>query len=191
MVTEPVSGGVPRSSARWGGAFIFGLLMMVIGILALAATVWTGVASIIFLGVMIAASGVAEIAHALRVRKTGAPVQYLLGGILSLVVGVLIAARPGAGLVAATLLLIGYFFVSGLFRTITSLFDRYAQWGFDLAYGLGSIALGVILVANWPTSALWLVGTLVGLEIIFRGAALMAASLTVRRLMRGEHRATA
>ena len=196
MAGEPVSGGVPaesgrRSAAAWGGAFVLGLLMVAIGVLALAATAWTSLLSIVYLGIMIAASGVAEIAHAVRARRTGGTVQYLLGGILSLVVGVLMAARPGAGLVAATLLLIGYFFVSGLFRVVTSLMDRYAQWGFDFAYGLGAIVLGVVLVATWPLSALWLVGTLVGLEIIFRGAALMAGGLTLRQLVHREHRATA
>ncbi|MGC4113257.1 MAG: HdeD family acid-resistance protein [Myxococcales bacterium] len=190
MAIDPVSMGVPRTSATWGGAFVLGLLMMVVGVLALASTAWTGIASIIYFGVLIAASGIAEIVHALRVRRSGGPVQYLLGGILSVVVGVLMAARPGAGLVATTLLLIGYFFVSGLFRVVSSVIDRYAHWGYDFAYGLCALVLGVVLAANFPVTALWLVGTLVGLEIIFRGAALMAGGLALRQL-RHHQRASA
>jgi uncharacterized membrane protein HdeD (DUF308 family) len=190
MANEQTSNEMPRSSAMWGGAFVLGLLMMVFGLLLLGVTELTSLASIIFLGIMLAASGVVEIVQGIRGRRAGAPVQYLLGGILSLVVGVLIAARPGAGLVAATLLLIGYFFISGIFRAVTSIFDRYPQWGFDFFYGLCAIALGVILVASWPGSAMWLVGALVGLEIIFRGASLMASSLALRQVVRGEHRAT-
>ncbi|HEY3450416.1 MAG TPA: DUF308 domain-containing protein [Myxococcales bacterium] len=190
-MAEPFAERSPRSSAYWGGPFVLGLLMIAIGVLALSAAVWTSLASILYLGILIAFSGLVQIGHALRYRKAGAATGTLLGGILSAVIGVLIAARPAAGLAAVTLLLIGYFFVSGLFRTITSLLDRYPSWTWDLAYGLSAIVLGVVLVANWPASALWLVGTLVGLEIIFRGAALMAGSLALRRVVHHEGRVTA
>jgi uncharacterized membrane protein HdeD (DUF308 family) len=178
-----------EASAGWGGPFVLGLLVMAVGVLALLSALWTGLASIILLGILLAISGVLQIGYSFGRDRTGSPGVHLLAGILSAVVGVLIAARPAIGLAALTLLLAGYFFASGLFRTITSVVDRYARWGWDFAYGISAIILGIILVASWPTSAAWLVGTLVGLEIIFRGASLMAASLALRRLVSG--RATA
>jgi len=79
-------------------------------------------------------------------------------GILSLVVGVLLFIHPGTGLVSLTLLLIGYFWFAGLFRTVTSLFERYEGWGFDFAYGLCAIAVGAIAARAWPISSFWLLG---------------------------------
>jgi uncharacterized membrane protein HdeD (DUF308 family) len=90
---------------------------------------------------------------------------------------------PGAGLAALTLLLAGYFFASGLFHTITSLVDRYPRWGWDLVYGAVSLVLGIVVMSRWPVSAVWLVGTLVGFGILFRGLTLMAGSLSFRRAL--------
>jgi uncharacterized membrane protein HdeD (DUF308 family) len=81
-------------------------------------------------------------------------------------------------------MLAGYFFASGLFHAITSVMDRYARWGWDFVYGAISLFLGVVVMSEWPVSAVWLVGTLVGLGILFRGVALMAGSLTLRRALR-------
>jgi uncharacterized membrane protein HdeD (DUF308 family) len=110
--------------------------------------------------------------------------MFLLGGILSIVVGAMVLARPGAGLVAMTLLLAGYFFASGLFRGITSLVDRYAGWGWDFFYGLVSVVLGIIISAQMPTSSLWALGVVVGVEIFVRGLSIMAGALTLRGAMR-------
>ena len=90
--------------------------------------------------------------------------------------------RAGAGLATITLLLAGYFIANGLFRCVTSVADRYFHWGWDFALGAISIFLGVIVIGQWPVSALWVVGTLVGVEIFFRGLGLMVAGLDIRRL---------
>jgi uncharacterized membrane protein HdeD (DUF308 family) len=171
-------------SGLWGGPFVMGLLLSLLGIVALGAVVITSVASVIFFGSMLVVAGIFEIVHALRVRKTGPFLMFLLGGVLSVVVGAMVLARPGSGLVAMTLLLAGYFFASGLFRGITSLVDRYAGWGWDFAYGIVSVVLGIIISAQMPTSTLWALGLVVGVEILSRGISIMAGALAVRGAMR-------
>jgi uncharacterized membrane protein HdeD (DUF308 family) len=190
MADERVDERGALPSAVWGAPFVLGLLMTLVGLLALSMAVWTSLASIIFLGVMLFISGLIEIGHAFRTWKTGRPLAHFLGGILSAVVGVLLAARPLAGLAAVSLLLAGYFFASGLFRAITSIADRYSQWGWDLLYGISAVILGVVLLAQWPNSALWVVGVLVGIEILFRGTTLMAGGLGLRHVIRARGRAT-
>jgi uncharacterized membrane protein HdeD (DUF308 family) len=167
----------------WGGPFVMGLLLALLGIVSLGAVVITSVASVIFFGSMLVVAGVFELIHAFRVRKTGPFLMFLLGGVLSIVVGAMVLAKPGAGLVAMTLLLAGYFFASGLFRGITSLVDRYAGWGWDFAYGIVSVVLGVIISAQMPTSTLWALGLVVGVEILSRGISIMAGALAVRGAM--------
>ncbi len=182
----------PRvNSAAWGGPFILGLLTMLLGIVALGAAFFTSLVSAILFGALLGGAGVMEIISAFRERKSGGPFWlYLLGGILSVVVGLFILVYPAAGLGAMTLLLAGYFFASGLFHAITSVMDRYPRWGWDFFYGAVSIFLGILVMRQWPISAVWLVGTLVGIGIFFRGVALMAGALTVRRVLRSGGPAT-
>ncbi|WP_426752167.1 HdeD family acid-resistance protein [Myxococcus sp. Y35] len=183
---NPTADVAPRvNSAAWGGPFILGLLMTILGIVALGAAFFTSLVSAILFGALLAGAGIMEVISAFRERKSGGPFWlYLLSGILSVVVGLFILVYPAAGLGAMTLLLAGYFFASGLFHTITSVMDRYARWGWDFFYGAVSIVLGIIIMRQWPISAVWLVGTLVGIGIFFRGIALMAGALTVRRVLR-------
>jgi uncharacterized membrane protein HdeD (DUF308 family) len=172
------------TASLWGGPFVMGLLLTILGVVALGAVVLTSLFSVIFYGSMLVVAGAFEIVHAFRVRKTGPFLMFLLGGVLSLVVGAMVVAQPGAGLFAVTLLMAGYFFASGLFRGITSLSDRYEGWGWDLAYGFVSVALGVIIFAQLPASSLWALGIVVGVEILSRGISIMAGALAVRGVLR-------
>lgn len=176
--------GPPITSSLWGGPFVMGLLLALLGVVALGAVVLTSFFSVIFYGSMMVMAGGFELVHAFRIRKTGPFVMFLLGGILSIGVGVMLLARPGAGMLALTLLLAGYFFASGLFRGITSVVDRYEGWGWDLAYGLVSVALGAIIFAQFPASSMWALGVVLGVEILFRGLSIMAAALAVRGVLR-------
>ncbi|GEN12529.1 Uncharacterized membrane protein HdeD, DUF308 family [Myxococcus fulvus] len=183
---DPIAGeGGRAASAAWGPLFVLGVLMAILGLVALGSSFITSMVSVILFGALLAGTGIAEIISSFRVRKSGGPFWlYLLNGVLSTVVGIFVLMNPAAGLGALTLLLAGYFFASGLFHVVTSLMDRYPKWGWDFAYGAISIALGVIIMAQWPISAVWLVGTLVGISILMRGIALMAGSLELRRAMR-------
>jgi uncharacterized membrane protein HdeD (DUF308 family) len=102
--------------------------------------------------------------------------------VLSLVVGGLFLYRPVAGLASLTLLIAGYLFVSGLFHGITAIADRYPRWGWEVAYSIVALALGVYVVAQWPLSTLWVLGAVVAVEILARGITLVAASWVLRDL---------
>jgi uncharacterized membrane protein HdeD (DUF308 family) len=182
---QPISSRM--GSSVWGGPFVVGLLITLLGCLALASVGITSLISVFFYGLLLTVMGIGEIIHAFRVRKTGPFLLFLLGGVLSVVVGVLVLAWPAAGLAAMTLLLAGYFFATGLFRSITSIMDRYPRWGWDFADGIVCVALGVIIMAQWPLSTLWAVGIVVGVGLISRGIALMASSLAVRNVIREVH----
>ena len=77
-------------------------------------------------------------------------------------------------------------FAAGLFHAITAVADRYPRWGIDFLYGVVALALGVYIVASWPISSFWVLGTVVGIEIIARGVALVSASWALRSIEHGE-----
>jgi len=175
------------TAAIWGAPFVGGLLIAAIGILAIVLAAVATLATVFAFGLLLVVGGIIEMAAAFRRREGHQLLLPLLSGVLSLVVGVLFIARPVTGLAAITLMLAAFFFASGLFRGITSLMDRYARWGLDLLYGVVAIALGVILLAGFPLAPLWVIGTLVGVELLVRGSAIMGMALMVRGEMR-EHR---
>jgi uncharacterized membrane protein HdeD (DUF308 family) len=176
-------------STFWGGPVIMGILMMALGVFAMGSTRVTmvvGVVSIVTLGVLMAASGIVEIVYGLRAgREKGVWPLLLLAGLLSLAVGILFLLRPAAGLGALTFLLAGYFIASGLLRAVTSVVDRYHHWGWDFATGVISLLLGGIVIAQWPLSAMWLLGLLVGIEVFVRGLMLVAMGMEMRGYVRG------
>jgi uncharacterized membrane protein HdeD (DUF308 family) len=162
-----------------------GVLLIMGGVLAVAASVLTTLVSAIFIGALMSVVGVFEIGTAFRLRRGGPIWQLLLAGVLALVVGVLFLWRPLAGAASLTLLIAGYMFASGLLRGISAVADRYPRWGWDFAYGIIAVLLGVYVVASWPISALWVLGTLVGAEIFARGVAIVAASWALRDIEHG------
>jgi uncharacterized membrane protein HdeD (DUF308 family) len=164
----------------WGVPMTLGVLTIICGVFALFASVLTSIVSAVMIGSLLVAVGGLEIAAAFRIRHTGPTLLYSLAGLLTIVVGALFVCRPLAGMASLTLLIACYMFASGLFRGVTAIADRYPGWGWDFAYGLTAIMLGVYVSASWPVSSLWLLGTVVAAEIIVRGCALVAASWVLR-----------
>jgi uncharacterized membrane protein HdeD (DUF308 family) len=132
------------------------------------------------MGSILVAVGILEVVTAIRLRSSGPFLRLLFGGVLTGVVGGLFLYRPLAGMEALTLLVAFHLFAGGLFCGITSVADRYRGWGWDLAYGLVATAMGVWVVMTFPVSSLWVIGTVVSVEIISRGFALAAASWALR-----------
>ncbi len=168
----------------WSATFVMGFALALLGAFCVWAAAITGLVSILTLGVILIAGGVVEGVHAFRTRGRGGTAEYALSALFTIVLGVLFVVRPTAGLAAISLVLAVYFFGSGLFRTVMSAGDRYPHWGWDFLYGVSGIVLGALIMARWPISSLWIVGTLVGIEIFMRGVAIIAASLVARRVLR-------
>jgi uncharacterized membrane protein HdeD (DUF308 family) len=191
MTTTTTGSRLPAADGRaratlWGGPLILGLLIVVLGIVALVATGVTGVASVLLLGSLLVAGGLVELVSAFRDRAAGRFLLHLVGGLFSIVVGVFFWIRPVAGLASLTLLFGSFLACVGLLRGITSVMDRYPGWGWDAFYGLLALALGVVVLASWPISTVWAIGTLVAVELIGRGIAMVALAMGVRRTLHGE-----
>ena len=175
----------PARAASTGTSFVVGMLLFGLGILALILADVVTVASVVVFGVLLIVAGIAELTDA-RPRRRGGDRYFLsfLSGLLSIAVGFALLVRPALGVVGSGLLVAGWLLATGLFRGVLALVDRYPYWGWDLFYGLVSILVGLWLVASLPTSAAWLLGTMVAVELLARGVAVMGASVALGRLER-------
>jgi uncharacterized membrane protein HdeD (DUF308 family) len=186
---------VPSSSlvAEWqrhrGWMIGLGVVLTILGVLAIAAAVFTTVLSMKVLGWMLIIGGIVQIVHAFSAPRWRGVVLSLLEGIVYGVVGVLIATRPLESAVVATLLLGGFLMISGLFRiVIVPTFLRARNWGWVMASGIISFLLGLTIWAQWPVSGAWVLGAFVGIEMIGWGISLIMLGVALRDVDAAEAR---
>jgi uncharacterized membrane protein HdeD (DUF308 family) len=149
------------------------VLMILAGIMALIFPVISSVAIVIFLGWLLIFSGVLQAFSLIDARHVPHFWLQLVSVVLSVLVGILFLRNPGAGLLTLTLLLIVFFMVEGISKIIFSLTIRpFPNWGWVFASGVVGILLAFYLWANTPVTAIWLLGVLLGIELISEGAAL-------------------
>ena len=148
-------------------------LMILAGVLALIFPVISSVAIVFFLGWLLIFSGILQAISLIDAWHVPHFWLQLVSVVLSVLVGILFLRNPGAGLLTLTLLLIVFFMVEGISKVIFSLTIRpFPNWGWVFASGVISILLAFYLWANTPVTAIWLLGVLLGIELICEGAAL-------------------
>ena len=161
---------------------IEGVLLVVTGILAIVFPVVSSAAVVVLLGWLLIVSGVVQGISLIGAGHVPHFWLQLISVILAVLVGFLFLRDPAQGMLTITLLLIVFFMIEGISKVVFSLTIRpFPNWGWVLASGLVGILLAVILWANLPVTALWLIGLLLGIELISVGAALAYLAWSVRQ----------
>jgi uncharacterized membrane protein HdeD (DUF308 family) len=182
-VQEAISdwAGEARKNAGW--LIGFGVLTVIAGVLAIAAPLGSGLGITIFIGVALAIGGGARIIAAFGADSFGQGALAFIGGLLGAVAGVILATRPGLGLATLTLLIGSYLLVDGIASAVLAFRVRPDQgWGWILFSGIITVLLGILLLAEWPISGTWALGTLVGVNLLFSGFAMISIGSAARRL---------
>ena len=158
-----------------------GGLMILAGILALVYPVVSSFAVVFLLGCVLIVSGVVQGISLIDARDVPHFWLQLVSAVLSVIVGVLLIRYRGAGLLVITLLLLVYFMVEGISKVIFSLTIRpFPNWGWVLASGILTILIAFYLWASLPVTAIWLLGLLLGIQLLCEGAALGYLAWQVR-----------
>jgi uncharacterized membrane protein HdeD (DUF308 family) len=172
LTASAFAGGESKGNVR-GWVIAAGVTLLVLGTAAVIYDVTATFASVELFGWLLMLAGAMQIVHAFQVRTWSGFFLYLLDGIIRATVGTLLVVYPGSGALTLTLVLSFYFIVGGLFKTIGSMVLQFPSWGWSVASGLVSVALGVLLAMQWPTSGLWFIGFAVGIDLILYGWALL------------------
>lgn len=159
-----------------------GIILIAAGVLAILYPVISSVAVVTLLGWLLIISGLAQ---AISLIGAGQAPHFWLQVIsvaLAVLIGFLLLRDPGEGLLALTLLLIVFFMIEGISKVVLSLTIRpFPNWGWVCLSGLVGIVLSVILWASMPVTALWLIGLMLGVQLISVGAALGWLAWQVRK----------
>jgi len=162
-----------------------GVFTMLLGIFAISSPLFVGIAVQYFVGSALMIGGLFQILHALKGNGAGKSFFTILSGLLSVICGGIMFAKPLFGLGVITLFLIAYFVIDGLVK-ITYAFKHRPQpgWGGLLFSGVITLLLGLAIWRQWPVSGVWAIGTLFGINLIFNGWAMIFTGSTVRQVIK-------
>jgi uncharacterized membrane protein HdeD (DUF308 family) len=168
-----------RNNSGWVTAL--GVVMMILGLLAMLSPLVTGIAIAWMVGFLVLFGGVTRMVFAFRAQSWGLGILCVLLGGLGILAGLLTIAHPLLGLGFLTLLLAGYLVVEGVTEAIFAFRMRpLPGWGWTLASGVAAIVLGTLIWSQWPLSGAWALGLLVGIKILFTGSSLMGLGMAAR-----------
>ena len=170
-----------RRASTW--SILWGASLICLGMLSLAMPLVAAVAINVLIGWLIVLAGVVHLVVAFHSREAGSVIWRLLVGLAYICFGGYVIARPDLGVVTLTLLLGSLFLVEGIFNII--LYFRapsIMRSSWFLLDGIVTLLLGAMIYMQWPSSAAWAIGTLVGVSLIFSGVTRVMVSLTVRKV---------
>ena len=176
-----VQSAVGAAMRRHRGLFLFeGILLTVLGIVAVLVPVIASLAATLFFGWIFLLSGVVGLYTTLHGRHVPGFWWSLLSAVVGIVAGVLLLGWPAQGVFSLTSVLIAFLLVEGAVTVFYALEHRSgpAHWGYLLASGIVDLALGIILFAGLPGTATWALGLLIGINMFFGGWALILMALS-------------
>jgi uncharacterized membrane protein HdeD (DUF308 family) len=171
-----------RKSIGWSIAL--SLLMIFSGILAIFIPPVAGITVTILVGWLLVFSGIIHFVYAWQTRGAGGVILELLLGCAYLVAGVYVLLRPLQGMVSFTLALAIYLLVESVLEFALAIRLRpLLGSGWLFVDSLITFVVAIMIWRTWPSSSAWVLGTLVGVSMLFSGITRLMISLAARRLI--------
>ena len=165
---------------HWKLFLVEGIILVVLGLLAVAVPLVAGLAVTILFGWLFLISGVVGLVTTFSMRHAPGFWWSLVSAVLAIVVGAWLLIQPQFGLVSLTYLLIAFFIVEGIATIMFALEHKGAlsgRWGWMLASGVVDLILAVIIIAGLPGTIAWALGLIVGINMVFGGASMIGMAL--------------
>ncbi|MGO9007160.1 MAG: HdeD family acid-resistance protein [Beijerinckiaceae bacterium] len=173
--------------AHWRLFLFQGVIMIILGIVAIALPVAATIAVDIYVGWLFLIAGIVGLVALFSAGNIPAFLWSLITAALAVAVGVLLLWKPVEGAVSLTLVLTAFFIVEGIFQIVTSIAYRDViggTWSWMLVSGICDLALAAIIILGWPFSAAWVLGLLVGINLITSGFAIVMAAMAGRAIFK-------
>ncbi len=172
--------GIARESVGW--SIGFSVLLILLGLVALATPFIAGVVIETIVAWLLIFGGIGHFFLAWHVRGAGSHIWEFLVGLAYIAAGVFLFLHPVAGLVSLTLFLGAYLLIKGIFELIAGFTVRgVAGGGWIFVDAVVSIILAGFIWLHLPSAAEWVVGTLLGVAILFSGISRLALAIAARR----------
>jgi uncharacterized membrane protein HdeD (DUF308 family) len=168
---------------HWGLFLAEGIILVILGVIAIVVPQIATLAFTILIGWLFFIAGVVGLFTTAWMR--GAPGFWwsLVSAIIAIAAGVVLLLWPVNGTLSLTLVLIAFFIVEGAASILYAIDHRdqlSGRWGWMLVSGIIDIILAAIILTGLPGTAFWALGLLVGINMVFGGAALIAMAMAAR-----------
>ena len=170
---------------HWVLFLVEGVVLLVLGATAVVLPAIATLAVTILFGWLFLVSGIVGLVTSFWMRHAPGFWWSLLSAVLGIVVGAMLLGSPLTGAFSLTLVLISFFLIEGAVSIMFALDHKRelsGQWGWMLVSGLIDLVLAVMIFTGLPSTAVWAVGLLVGINMIFGGCALVAMALHARKM---------
>jgi uncharacterized membrane protein HdeD (DUF308 family) len=158
---DAIVGVTPEMVHNWGWFLAFGIVLMVLGIVAVVRSTIATIASMVFFGWLLVFASIIQFVEAFMVGRWAGFFLHLMIAILFGVVGLLMVVRPVISAEALTFLMSLFFLLGGLYQLVTALWSHLPGWGWQALNGIIAAVMGVLILAPWPVSGLWVIGLFV------------------------------
>src|SRR6201994_3555036 len=166
--------------AKWGWILALGIVYVIAGFVALGSVVMATVASVLIVGVMMIVAGVAEIINAFQCKGWGRFLIWVLLGALYIVAGFITFENPLFAAAILTLLLGASLVASGIVRIVLAFsMKREQPWIWLLLSSIVTLLLGLLILAHWPVSSVYVLGIFLGIDLVMAGASWIGISLAL------------
>jgi uncharacterized membrane protein HdeD (DUF308 family) len=165
---------------HWKLFLIEGIILVILGLLAVAVPVVAGLAVTILFGWLFVVSGIVGLITTFAVRQAPGFWWSLLSGVLGVVVGGWLLLLPDVGLAALTYLLIAFFIIEGVATIMFALEHKAVlsgRWAWMFVSGIVDLFLAGVILAGLPGAAAWALGLIVGINMVFGGASMIGMAL--------------
>jgi uncharacterized membrane protein HdeD (DUF308 family) len=163
---------------------IAGVLMLVLGAVAIVVPAVASVATAIFIGWILVIASAFDFANAIAVEHGGRRALRAVLAVLTFLAGFYLLVAPLDGVFTLTVVLVIWFMATGTARVIVGIAERgLPGWGLTILSGAISIALGVLIAERLPSSAGWAIGLIVGVDLLFSGTTLTSLAYRLRPLL--------
>ncbi len=160
-----------------------GIVLVILGVLAIAVPQLAGIAVTIMIGWLFIISGIAGLITTFGARHAPGFWWSLLSAVLGIAAGLVLLVWPLSGVITLTLLLIVFFIIEGVLSIMYAFEHKReltGQWGWMLVSGIIDLVLAAMIWAGLPSTAAWALGLLVGINLLFGGSSMIAMALHAR-----------
>ena len=174
-VASEFTGEIKKNS---GLIIALGIIVLLMGFFAMGSPLIAGLSIALVVGILLIIGGLGQLVFAIKARSG---FFSIILGVLTVIIGIYMAANPAAALASLTLFLAMYLIFSGVSEAIMAFQVKPAAgWGWTLFSGVMSVILGIMIWSQFPLSGAWAVGILIGVRLLFSGWALLMFGMAAR-----------
>jgi uncharacterized membrane protein HdeD (DUF308 family) len=166
----------------WWWFYALGVMLLICGILAIIFPAISSWAAVKVLSIVLLVAGVATIIGSFWAGRWGGFLVEMLVGMIYVAASLIMRRDPVFTVAIITAFVAVAFIVMGLFRIMATLVIHFPQWGWSLLNGCITLLLGIIILRDFQDGNWWIIGLLVGIEMLFAGVAWIMLALEIRRI---------